>query len=342
MSTLHIPTTLSAPTAGRRETDQQQEGWALVGRLAVLLPLALTVLLVAFGWPAVRSAPHEVPVGLAGPAPAVASVEQGLTRTAGDAIRTTRYTDEESLRRGIANREVYGGLVLAPTSGPTLLVASAASPVVAQALTAMGRELAARQGAPLATRDVVPLPAKDPRGAGLAAAALPLTLGGVLPALVAVRFFRRRLDLRVASALGVSLVGGMALAAVLRFWFGSVPSSYWTVAVGLSLGMAATAVALVGLAAVFGRLGLGLGAAVVLLLGNPLSGLPSAPELLPSGWGTLGQLLPPGASATLLRSTAYFGGAAATEPVVVLSTWVAGGLMLTAVAALLKRRAVTA
>jgi hypothetical protein len=176
----------------------------------------------------------------------------------------------------------------------------------------------------------------------LAAAALPLTLGGVLPALVAVRFFRRRPDLRVASALAVSLVGGMALAAILRFWFGSVPSSYWAVALGLSLGMAATALALVGLAAVFGRLGLGLGAAVVLLLGNPLSGLASAPELLPSGWGTLGQLLPPGASATLLRSTAYFGGAAATEPVVVLSTWVAVGLALTAVAALRKRRAVTA
>jgi hypothetical protein len=341
MSTLHTRTAPTAATSQSRAINQGHEGWALVGRLAVLLPLALTVLLIAFGWPAVRSAPHEIPVGLAGSAPVVAQTEQGLTRAAGDAVRPTRYADEASLRRGIANREVYGGIVLAP-SGPTLLVASAASPVVAQALTTMGRELVARQGATLATRDVVPLPAKDPRGAGLAAAALPLTLGGVLPAFVAVQLLRRRLDLRVASALAVSVVGGAALAAVLRFWFGSVPLNYGAVALGLSLGMAATAVALVGLAAVFGRLGLGLGAAVVLLLGNPLSGLASAPELLPAGWGPLGQLLPPGASATLLRSTAYFGGAAATEPVVVLSAWVAAGLALCAVAVVLKRRAVPA
>ena len=68
MSTLHTRTAPTAATSQSRAINQGHEGWALVGRLAVLLPLALTVLLIAFGWPAVRSAPHQIPVGLAGPA----------------------------------------------------------------------------------------------------------------------------------------------------------------------------------------------------------------------------------------------------------------------------------
>ena len=67
-----------------------------------------------------------------------------------------------------------------------------------------------------------------------------------------------------------------------------------------------------------------MGALLALLLGNPLSGLNSAPELLPRGWGELGQLLPQGANATLLRSTAFFSGAGATTAIVVL-TLLGGG-----------------
>jgi hypothetical protein len=75
-----------------------------------------------------------------------------------------------------------------------------------------------------------------------------------------------------------------------------------------------------------------------MLLGNPLSGLTSAPEFLPSGWGALGQLLPPGAAATVLRSDAYFEGVGANRAILVLSCWVAFGLLLVAVAALRRRR----
>jgi hypothetical protein len=65
-----------------------------------------------------------------------------------------------------------------------------------------------------------------------------------------------------------------------------------------------------------------------MLLGNPLSGLNSAPELLPSGWGQVGQWLPQGANATLLRSTAFFDGAGATTPLLVLTCWALVGTLL--------------
>ncbi|MGB3230920.1 MAG: ABC transporter permease, partial [Mycobacterium sp.] len=74
------------------------------------------------------------------------------------------------------------------------------------------------------------------------------------------------------------------------------------------------------------------------LVGNPLSGLTSAPEMLPAPWGELGQLLPQGATATLLRSTAAFDGAGATSAVVVLACWILAGTVLIVTAALRRPR----
>jgi hypothetical protein len=87
-----------------------------------------------------------------------------------------------------------------------------------------------------------------------------------------------------------------------------------------------------GFGSLFGRTGFGIGAAVAMLLGNPLSGLASAPEMLPRGWSILGQLLPRGANGTLLRSTAYFSGAGATTAIVVLTCWAVAGVVLIFVA----------
>jgi hypothetical protein len=96
----------------------------------------------------------------------------------------------------------------------------------------------------------------------------------------------------------------------------------------IAFSVAATCITLLGLEWLLGTLGLGLGSATMMLLGNPLSGLTSAPEMLPSGWGALGQLLPPGAAGTALRSVAFFDGAGAGRPLLVLSCWLAGGLLL--------------
>ena len=65
-----------------------------------------------------------------------------------------------------------------------------------------------------------------------------------------------------------------------------------------------------------------------MLVGNPFSGMTSAPELLPTGWSTLGQLLPPGATGTLLRSVAFFDGAGGTRALWILVGWVVLGLAL--------------
>jgi len=323
---------MSTPSAHR---DARRDAARLVPLLAVLAVL-LTVVLTAFAWPAVNSAPRDLPVAVAGPPAATAPVAHALAAAEPGALDVRTLADERAARDAIADREVYGAVVVG-ADGPHLLVASAASPIVAQSLRQVAAGLGAAVGTTVPVEDVVPTPASDPRGAGLAAAALPLALGGIITAGLVSRMIRR-IPLRVAAALAMATVGGMVTATVLGTWLGSVQSGWWTTTGVVALGMAAIALVLLGLHALFREVGLVLGAAVVVLLGNPLSGLTSAPELLPSGWGTLGQLLPPGATGTLLRSVSWFDGAGAGTPLLVLSTWSAAGLVLLGAGALVARR----
>ncbi|MFB6776140.1 hypothetical protein ACFCX0_01605 [Streptomyces sp. NPDC056352] len=81
-----------------------------------------------------------------------------------------------------------------------------------------------------------------------------------------------------------------------------------------------------GFAALIGPPGVGLGALVMVLLGNPFSGITSAPELLPRPVDTIGQLPPSGAGGSLLRPVAFFDGSAAGGAALTLTVWVAPGL----------------
>jgi hypothetical protein len=94
----------------------------------------------------------------------------------------------------------------------------------------------------------------------------------------------------------------------------------------MSLMVAAMASLVAGLEALLGRAGTILGLLTMILIGNPLSGAASSPELLPQPTGAIGQLLPPGAGAGLLRSTGFFDGAAAGGHVTVLAAWALAGV----------------
>jgi hypothetical protein len=101
---------------------------------------------------------------------------------------------------------------------------------------------------------------------------------------------------------------------------------WWAEAGVLSLTTLAVGATVTGLAALLGYAGVGLGALLIVFLGNSFSGASSAPRMLTEPAGTLGQWLPPGAGTTLLRSVSYFDGAAALGPAVVLTWWAALGL----------------
>jgi hypothetical protein len=317
---------MAAPHSARRSP------WPRVGGIVLLLTALLSLIMVAFAWPATRSTVHDIPLAIAGPPQAAAQVAGQLDARRPGAFDVTTVADTAAAERLIRDREVYGAIDL--TSGrPQLIIASAASPAVAQALQQVAQGLAAPESGAPAVRDLAPLPAEDPRGAGLAAGALPLVLGGIVAAALLTNLVAG-LGRRLAGALAFAITGGLALAAILQHWLGSLGGDYWTNSGVVALSIAATALTLLGLEALFGTAGLGLGAAVMMLLGNPLSGLASAPEMLPAGWGTLGQYLPPGAAGSLLRSTAFFDGGGATPHLLVLAGWAALGLLLLGAAGL--------
>ncbi|MEV0404295.1 hypothetical protein [Actinoallomurus sp. NPDC050550] len=304
---------------------------ALVGLLAVAVQ---ALMVAAFTWPAARIAPRHVPVVVAGPAPAAASVAQRLGAERPGAFEVKRRPDEAAARRALADREAYGAIVVTQ-GGPRVLVASAASPTVAQLLTQMSQQLSGA-GVP-APQDVVPADRDDPRGAAFSALVLPLVMSSLICGIL--------LTLLVGSAewRGIGLVvfaagAGFLTAAFVAGGLSVVPGSYVTVAGVIGLTSLAVASAVAGLGAVLGRAGIGLGAVTMMLLANPLSGVTSAPELLPRPWGTIGQDLPAGAGGTLLRSVAFFDGARAGGPLTVLLVWSAAGLLLVGAGVLRNRR----
>ncbi|MFH8656275.1 ABC transporter permease [Streptomyces afghaniensis] len=303
--------------------------WPTVARAVALLMVIISVLLTAFAWPSVRSHVHDVPIAVAGPTAAVEQVGAALDQRLPDGFAITEVADTAAAEQLIRDREVYGAIDVSSRT-PQVITASAAGAAVAQTLQSVATGLGQAQGhgtggTPI--RDLVTPPADDPRGAGLAAGALPLVMGGLLAALLLTRLVRGTTR-RVTGALAFAITGGLAVAAILQFWLGSLGGSYAANSGAVALAIAATSLSIIGLESLLGYAGFGLGAVVMMLIGNPLSGTSTAPEMLPGWSGALGQLLPPGAGAQVLRSTAFFDGRGATHPVIVLVVWLALGAVL--------------
>ena len=156
-------------------------------------------------------------------------------------------------------------------------------------------------------RDIVATDPDDPRGTGFGAAFLPLALTSMVAGILTFILVRTRAARLVA--LGTfAVLAGVASAAVQQYWLGVLPGDYLANAAVIALIALAVAATVSGLGALLGEPGIGLGAVVVFLVGNALSGVSSAPELLPQPWGEAGQWLPIGAGGTLLRSVSSFDG----------------------------------
>ncbi|AQS70797.1 ABC transporter permease [Streptomyces pactum] len=289
----------------------------------VLVPVLVALALWAFAWPAARTAPRDLPLGVAGPTTAVGQVERRLTQREG-AFEIHRYADEAEARHAIEDRAVYGAVVAAD-GGPKLLTASAASPAVAQLLRQAVAGQASATGTPVQVLDVVPAPRADPRGAALSSSVLPLALAGIATGALTSLLGLRGVG-TVVALVGAAALTGLVAASVAHSWLGVVTGDWWAVAGVFGLSALAVGAGIAGLAALLGRAGLALGGAVMMLLGNPFSAASSAPEMLPQPAGAIGQWLPPGAGGSLLRSVSFFDGAAAAGPALTLTWWAVLGL----------------
>jgi hypothetical protein len=306
--------------------------WRQLLIVSILLPLLIVLAVLAFAWPAARIQPRDVPIGVVGSTPGSQQLIEQLSSAEPGGFDFHLYADEATARSAIEHRDVYGAFIVTPQH-ISVLQASAASPAVAQALATIGQQLdtqasrhAAGSGAagqvPLSVDDVVPLSRDDPRGLVLSSSLLPLTICSILVAAAIGVMVRFRPAWRQLVALSVlSAIAGLGSYLIAQSFLGALPHQAVASWASLALTILSISAATAGLIALIGVPGLGLAAALMVFVGNPFSGVTSAPELLPDAVNHVGQWLPPGAGANLLRSSAYFDGNGGAGHLSVLIVW---------------------
>lgn len=327
--------------------------WPVAAAAGVLGALVVAVVVLAFLWPTKTSEPSDLPISLAGPAPAVAALQTALGSASPDTFDFTPAASRDEAVAQIKSRETYGAIVLAGQGqAPEVLTAPAGSAVAAQMLTAVATQLQAQlvqqttaaggdaSTAKVTVTPVVPLAGSDPTGTGLAAASFPLMLGGmiggVLASLAVVGVARRLL-----TVTAFAIATGLVLTLVLQTWFDYLQGSFWLNVVGIGLSVLATSSFIVGCAALLGRAGIPVGAAFTMLIGNPISAAATPWQFLPEPFGAIGQYLVPGAANSLVRSLSYFPDAANTQQWWVLIGWTTLGVVLATAGHYRSRPAIT-
>lgn len=348
-------------------SSQLHTPWLRVILTALGACLIVGVVLIGFAWPSVTSEPKDLPVGIVGTSEQVDQITTAIDEKADGAVALTEYDDRADAVTAIESREVYGAIMLGAeaTDAPEILTASAAGAAPVQLLQGLATSLQAQIDAGIRANveagvqkaaaagaagaladftiptvevkvtDVVPLADTDPRGTGLTAAMFPLTLGGMMGAMI-VSFTLKGAARRFTGVLIYAAGAGLVLTGILQGMFGALQGDFLLNAAALALSIAAVSAPIIGLFSLLGTAGLGIGALFTLLIANPLSGATAPYQFLVAPWGEFGQALAPGAAGYLIRGLSYFPDAATSTQWWILAAWAAGGLVLIMLSSLRK------
>src|SRR5436190_17001642 len=103
----------TGPSTGHRAAGHPVRGNVLAVSLG--LTAVLSLLVIAFAWPATQLAPRSLPLVVAGPAAATAQVTATLEKVSPGGFAVTAVADEAAARDAIERRDAYGAIVLGPT-----------------------------------------------------------------------------------------------------------------------------------------------------------------------------------------------------------------------------------
>ena len=288
--------TESHPHKQEQAAPRRRPAWLAPLLVVIGMGLGVGAMFSAFAAPSVHSGADDLPIAIGGDQQAVRALESGLARTQPGAFDLTTYGSADDVRRAIGDRDAVGGLV-AERDGVTVYLASAAGSGYAQLLRGIGTGLTA-QGTPVTYVDAAPYTADDPAGGGITSLPIPLIFGGMFSSALVVVVLKARGVRRAGVALAIAIVVGLGVAALLRFGFHTIDTGYAPTALAIGMGAAAISLTVMGLEAAIGSRGLALGAMLMMFLANPLSGIATGWQWLPSPWGLIGQLLPVGATGT--------------------------------------------
>lgn len=303
-----------------------------VTALSVVHATVVAILILLFLWPAGSAEPRSLPLGLVGPDQQTAQIAAMVDQQQPGAVEFTTYQSKETAELAIAEKDIYGAIVLGQQ--PEVLIATAANPGVAQFVRDLGGNLMnaslAQQGMQvpqLQVTELAALSASDSRGAVLGSAALPLVIGGISLGAMSILRLNRGIS-RIALVSIASLITGAIAAGTISAVFGALPGEALLNGLAMAAILAAIGFALIGAHAVSGIVGFGLTAATLFLLGNPLNGVALPAEFYPSFWGDLGQLMPLGAGFELLKRINYFELSDQSSQWWVLVAWISIGFLL--------------
>ena len=268
--------------------------------------------------------PHDLPVGIVGPAAVTSQVEQALDSAAPGAFAWRSYPSQTGARTGIAQREVDGALV-ASGRNLRLLIAQGGGSGPAQVLTRAFGAVAARSGLQLAVADVVPpLP-----GDTEALSSFFVVLGVLIPSLAAgsgsaLAFRQARPALAVAVPVAVAIVIGVVSAAVADGIAGL--GNFAAIAGVVALFSLAVAAPTALLARIWPPL-VTVAVLAFIVFGIPVSGGPAnLASFGPRFLRVLDPVLPLGVAASVIRNVVYFGGHATAMQLWVLTAWALAGV----------------
>ncbi|MCW2933884.1 MAG: hypothetical protein JWM19_4846 [Actinomycetia bacterium] len=321
-----IATPMVRPTATRpRHASPRYPAWRrpLAGFIvasAAFVAIFITLTLSAFHQPT----PHDLPVGIVGPAAVTAQAEHALDGAAPGAFRFHSYPSAASATTAITQREVDGALV-ASGQNLRLLVAQAGGNAPMQALTGAFTTLAQRSGRHLVVSDVIPQLADDSQALSSWFIVLSVLIPSVAAGSASAMAFRRaRRTLAVAAPVAAAVVIGLVAAGIADGIAGL--GNYAAIAGVVALFSLAIAAPTAALARTWPPL-VALAVLVLVVLAIPVSGgAPNFAGFTPGFLRVLFPVLPLGIAADTIRGIVYFGGHAITAYLWTLAAWALAGV----------------
>lgn len=296
----------------------------------IISAVVVSILALAFLWPAKTAAPRQIPIGITGDKQRIALVTKILKANVKDTVALVEVSDRTDAINKMKQRETFGTIIV--SSAPEVLTASANGPALNGVITNIATNLelglnrsTGPQGATgqapqitLKKTDVIPAHSAS---FDLAQLSLPVMLGGTIGSVLLLAFMRSSWH-RLAALSVYAILVGVSMFLILHTWFNVVPNNLWAVAGALGLGVFAIGSFVMGLYTLLGARGIGLATLVNLLIANPMSGMMVPALFMPWIWGTIGQLFAVGATGTLLRGALYFPVAdVLLMPLIVLFVW---------------------
>jgi hypothetical protein len=288
--------------------------------------LLIVVVFIGLIGTAIRSPqPHDIPVGLVGPAPAVQQISSSFGANAPGAFQFTTYASEEDARAALDDRSVDGVLVLG--SG-TLIVAGAEGDGATGVITAAFTNAFKAQAKALTVETVHPFPTGDAHGlilffvvvatliSTLASQAILFAIGKAVS-----------LGLRLVFIVVYGVLVGLTAMGMATWIAGGYGDGFWLAAGLVALASMALGAVVGGLVRLLHAPGIAL-AALVMLLSLVSSGGPVGSQLLPDFYRALAPWTIAAQVYSALRGALFFGGATLGGPTAVLMGWLVAGLAL--------------